>query len=218
MKGYALVCSAMQTRYVLLGDVVGSREIDNRSAFGTTLSEACKTISKQYEHAFDAPLEPLKGVDEIGGVLTSADPLYDILDDIRIHIHPQELRVGVAIGRVDVGQDSGDVSQMDGPAFHRADELLDELEPSSLRVAFDLAESPLDTALADEINLVFLLKRRWTDRQRDVVRSSQHYDSQATVAQELGISQPAVSKALSRASWPELREIEGRIRSTLESL
>ena len=208
----------MPTRYVLLGDVVSSRDIDERPDFGTALADACAAVSERHADAFAAPLEPLKGVDEVGGVLADPAPLYDILDSLRERLHPQELRVAVAAGRVDVGLETGDVSRMDGPAFHRADELLSGLGASSLRVAFDFERAPLDAALADEVNLLFLLKRRWTDRQRDVVRAYRDTESQDAAADHLGVSQPAVSQALSRASWPAVREIEGRLRSTFEAV
>lgn len=208
----------MPARYVLLGDVVTSRDIEQRRAFGETLSAACDAVSDAHADAFDAPLEPLKGVDEVGGVLTDPAPLYDVLDGLRGRLHPQELRVAVARGDIDVGVDTADVSRMDGPAFHRADELLTALETSPLRVAFDLGTPPLDDALADEVNLLFLLKGRWSDRQREVVCAYRETESQAAVAEELDVSQPAVSQALSRASWPAVREIEGRLRATFESL
>lgn len=208
----------MTTRYVLLGDVVSSREIDDRVEFGTRLRRACRTVAEQYENAFDAPLKPLKGIDEIGGVLNTVEPLYDVLDTLRAVLHPHELRVAIAKGVVDVGLDSDDVSQMDGPAFHRADELLSELERGPLRVAFDFQTESLDTAVADEVNLLFASKRRWTDREREVVESYLKTGSQTETADALGISQAAVSQALSRASWPTIREIETRLRTSLQTV
>jgi len=107
---------------------------------------------------------------------------------------------------------------MDGPAFHRADELLADLGTSPLRVAFDFDQAPLDGALADEVNLLFLLKARWTDRQRRVVDAYRDADSQAAAADSLGVSQSAVSQALSRASWPAIREIETRLQRTFRAV
>lgn len=208
----------MPTRHVLLGDVVDSRRIDDRNAFGRDLADACTAITDEYADAFDAPLEPLKGIDEVGGVLLDPTPLYDVLDALRERLHPQELRVAVAAGRVDVGTDTGDVSRMDGPAFHRADELVTGLAGSPLRVAFDFDQAPLDATLADEVNLLFLLKTRWTDRQRRTVEAYRAADSQAAAADALGVSQAAVSQALSRASWPAIREIETRLRRTFRAV
>jgi len=208
----------MPTRLVLLGDVVSSREIADRTAFGQRLRETCSAVTTDHADAFDAPLKPLKGIDEVGGVLTTPEPLYAVLDDLRSSLHPHELRIAVAEGVVDVGVNSGSVSQMDGPAFHRADELLAELDGGPLRVTLDFQASPLDTAVADEMNLLFASKRRWTDRQREVVECYRETGSQAAAADALGVSQAAVSQALSRASWPTIREIEARLGATLEAV
>jgi len=208
----------MARRLVLLGDVVNSRQVDDRKAFGDQLAEACAAVTDAHRDAFDAPLEPLKGVDEIGGVLTGPAVLYDVLDDLRERLHPQEIRIAVAAGEVDVGVDTGEVARMDGPAFHRTDELLADLAGSPLRVALDLDAAPLDDAIADEVNLLFRLKADWTDRQRRVVDAYRTTGSQSDAAAELGVSQAAVSQALSRADYATVREIETRLRRTLRAV
>lgn len=208
----------MAHRLVLLGDVVDSRHVDDREAFGRRLADACAAVTDAHGDAFDAPLEPLKGVDEIGGVLTDPAVLYDVLDGLRDRLHPQELRVAVAAGEVDVGVDTGEVARMDGPAFHRADELLTGLAGSPLRVALDLDTAPLDAAIADEVNLLFRLKAGWTDHQRRVVDAYRRAGSQSAAAADLGVSQAAVSQALSRADYATVREIETRLRRTLRAV
>ena len=213
----ASVC-VMTRRLVLLGDVVNSRQVDDREQFGRRLADACAAVTDAHSDAFDAPLEPLKGVDEVGGVLTDPAVLYDVLDGLRDRLHPQELRVAVAAGEVDVGADTGEVARMDGPAFHRADELLADLAGSPLRVALDLDAAPLDAAIADEVNLLFRLKAGWTDHQRRVVDAYRTTGSQSAAAGELGVSQAAVSQALSRADYATVREIETRLRRTLRAV
>lgn len=236
----------MRYRYVLLGDVVGSRDIEDREAFRRTLVDACETANETCGSDLDAPFELLKGIDELGGVLTSPAPVYDVVDEFAAALRPHEIRVAVAAGGIDVAPESGDVTRMDGPAFHRADELLAALADAPFRFAMDLdgpadsgcgdsADAPtgdtnrddahdaavdrradaLDDALADEINLLLFRKREWTDRQREVVARYEEHGSQREVAEALGVSQPAVSRALDRAMWTPLREIEDRLRETL---
>lgn len=217
----------MSYRYVVLGDVVGSRDIEGREEFRRTLVAACERATERSEPHVDAPFELLKGIDELGGVLTSPAPVYDVVDGFAAALRPHELRVAVAGGEIDVAAETGDVTRMDGPAFHRADELLADLTGSDFRFAMDLDGPPesdestdpraaaLGDALADEVNLLLFRKRQWTDRQREVVARYEEYGSQREVAEELGVSQPAVSRALDRAMWKPLREIEGRLRETL---
>lgn len=171
-----------------------------------------------YSEDLFADVAVLKGVDEVGAVLTAPASVYGIVRDLADRLHPQEVRFALARGRVDVGLDERDVAMMDGPAFHRADELLDRVERSDLLFDADLDRSPLQTAIADEINLLLVLRGQRTDRQREIVEQYERTSSQREVAAELGISQQAVSNALSRANWQMTNTIENRLQRTLEAV
>lgn len=205
----------MTNRCVVLGDVVASREIPDREAFRERLLSALTSANERHADAVVAEFTPQKGVDEFGGVLASPARVYDVVDEIARQLHPQEVRFAVCWGAVDVAPDAQDVQRMDGPAFHRADELQQSIAGTGYRFALDLGDPPLDTTLADEINLLRLWKADWTARQHRVVARYEALESQGAVADELGISQPAVSQALSRANYRVLQGIEGRLRETL---
>lgn len=205
----------MTKRCVVLGDVVGSRDIADREAFRGTLLDAIATVNDTFDDHVVADVTLQKGVDEFGGVLDSPTSVYDVVDTLARHLHPQEVRFAVCWGTVDVAPHATDVQQMDGPAFHCADELQQPIADSPFRFAMDLDDAPLDTSLADEINLLMLRKAEWTPRQHRVVSRYETLGSQQAVADALDISQPAISQALSRANYPVLREIEGRLRETL---
>lgn len=205
----------MASRYVLLGDVVQSRNIDDREAFRDHLAEVCATLNDDYDPSIHAEFSVLKGVDEVGGVLSSLAGAYDIVRDLFEALRPYELRLAIASGEIDVGADSPDVSEMDGPAFHRAAELLDGLEDSGLLFDMDAEKGTLDTALADEINLLLLIRRGWTDRQQEIIQAYLRHGGQDGAARELGVTQQAISDALTKASWPTVDAIEERLVSTL---
>jgi len=206
----------MPKRCVVLGDVVASRDIGDREAFRERLLEACAAANETLDDAVVAGFTPQKGVDEFGGVLETPARLYDAVDTIARYLHPEEVRFAVAWGEVDVAPDANDVQQMDGPVFHRADELQDSIADTPFRFAMDLDDPPLDDTLGDEINLLLLRKAEWTERQRRIAARYAELGSQAAVADELDVSQPAVSQSLARANYRVLREIEGRLRTTLE--
>lgn len=201
--------------YVVLGDVVDSRDAPDRSALREDLESACAAATETAGEAVVAPVAPIKGVDELAGVLSTPGPIYDVVDGFREAMHPHELRVVVTAGEIDVGMDSADAAKMDGPAFHRADDLLEDLAGTPYRFAMDLGEDRLDDVVADEVNLLLFRKREWTDRQREAVRRYRELGSQTAVAEELSVSQAAVSRTLDRALWPTIREIETRLRDTL---
>lgn len=201
-------------RYVILGDVVDSREITDRTGFRKTFTEARERVTDQYGSAFVAGPSVLKGIDELGAVLSTLEPLYDVAITLQNVLHPHAIRLAVASGDITVGED-GSVAHMDGEAFHRATELLDAIERDGLRFGLDTDTRPLDTAIADEINLLLYVRESWTDRQRDVVTRYERAPTQEAVATDLGISQQAVSNVLQSASWPLVETIEERLRVSL---
>lgn len=201
-------------RYVILGDVVDSREITDRTGFRKTFTEARERVTDQYGSAFVAGPSVLKGIDELGAVLSTLETLYDVAITLQNVLHPHAIRLAVASGDITVGE-AGSVAHMDGEAFHRATELLEAIERDGLRFGLDTGTRPLDTALADEINLLLHVRESWTDRQRDVVTRYERAPTQEAVATDLGISQQAVSNVLQSASWPLVATIEERLRESL---
>ncbi|WP_247728938.1 SatD family protein [Halovivax limisalsi] len=201
-------------RYVVLGDVVDSRAITDRDGFRETFADARERLTESYDSAFVAGPSVLKGIDELGAVVSTLEPIYDVVRTLEHELHPHAIRLAVASGEISVGE-TGSVAHMDGEAFHRATELLERIERDGLRFGLDTGTRPLDTAVADEINLLVHLREGWTDRQREVVTRYERAATQQAVASELDISQQAVSNVLQSASWPLIETIEDRLRETL---
>lgn len=204
--------------YVVLGDVVQSRDIDARSEFQNQLEGGCRRVNEQFERGIAAEFELLKGTDELGGALHTPVDVYDIVRTFTEEIRPHRIRWAVAFGEVDVGWASRDISKMDGPAFHRSDELLNTVEQEKLLFDMETNAERLDTSISDEINLLLLRRQEWTERQREMIEAYRECGTQQNVAKSLGVTQQAVSKALNKAAWPMIESIEERLRDTLEEL
>lgn len=207
----------MTERYcVVLGDVVDSREIDDREAFQRTLTETLDAINEEFDDSLQAPFAVLKGVDEIGGVLRTVPPVVKTQRRLARAVHPQQMRVVAVLGAVDVNEGAGDVAVMDGEAFARADALLAELESEDFTFRLAGDEPVLDVLLSDEINLLDMLRAEWTERQLEIVTRLDELDSQKAVAESLDISPQAVSKALSRTKGRKVLAIEERLDEAVQ--
>ena len=206
----------MAEYYVVLGDVVKSREIEDREAFQKRLAETCAQFTARRRDDVYGDFKILKGVDEFGGVLQSLENLYDIVTKFQDSLHPHGVRIAVASGSIDVGLTTFDIEKMDGKAFHRASQRLEALEDDPLVFDLLIDDGRLGRAVADEINLLLDRRRQWTDRQREVIRIREEEDTQSAAAQQLDVTQQAVSNVLSGANWQFVNVIEGRLRETLE--
>lgn len=209
--------AGQDTQYVLLVDIVESRDIEDRAAFEKRLEDALEYVNEAERESISTPFTRMKGIDEFGGVLTEVSPVPDIVSGILDRIHPTQARFALASGDIDVGTGSETVAKMDGPAFHRASTLLDGIEERGLYVDVDTG-GDIDGVFAAALNLLILGRDTLTERQVEVILAYERYGTQSRAGEELGLRQQAVSNSLRRANYVRRREIRRGLRRALEAV
>lgn len=207
-------------RCVVIGDVIGSREVENRTALSEQLDDGLERVNDELADRLVAPFATLKGVDEIGGVLETLDGAYRAVRLLTEAIHPTTMRVAIVHGAVDVGGDTDDVAEMDGPAFHDADDALERLGERERLVALSVegAQSWQVDLIEAQMELLSMWKERWTARQAEVVRTYRDAVTMGAAADWLGVSVQSVSKTLKRARAATIIEIEVTLETALGHL
>lgn len=196
------------TGYVVVGDVVDSRQIPDRDQFGGTLADALATVNRTYGESIRADFAAVKGIDEVVGVLDDVRAVYDVVKTVYDAIHPQQVRFVVVRGAIDVNPGGTDATAMDGPAFHDANERMEAVERRDLLFDLDGGDPTVDGLVAGTVNLVLTLREDWTDREFQVVRARERAATQREAAAELGLAQQTVSDALRRAHWKRVHQVE----------
>ncbi len=205
-----------QKFYVMLGDVIASRRITDREIFQRKLEEACSNVNLNFFEDIYADFNILKGIDEIGGVLLNITSVYKIINTLQEQFYPHSMRFALVFDYIDTAIESQEVSKMDGPAFHRASDILKDLKGSRLMFKMSIGDELMEKMVTGEINLIFLLKKNWSLRQRRILYEYRKIGNQNMVAKTLGISQQAVSKALNRSMWKEISGIEEDLNYVLQ--
>lgn len=202
---------------VVLGDVVGSREIADRPSFQDQLTAAIDQINERHADALAADFAILKGVDEIGGVLESVRPIAAVQRTLARAVHPEQIRIAAVVGRIDVNPDGTRISMMDGTALSEADETLSTLESETLTFSLEGEHPEFDRLISDEINLLDMIRADWSERQLEVITEYERLGTQKAVADSLGVSPQAISKSLRTARAKRVLAIEERLEATLQS-
>jgi SatD family (SatD) len=205
-----------QKFYVMLGDVIASSRITDREIFQRKLEEACSNVDLNFFEDIYADFNILKGIDEIGGVLLNITSVYKIINTLQEQFYPHSMRFALVFDYIDTAIESQEVSKMDGPAFHRASDILKDLKGSRLMFKMSIGDELMEKMVTGEINLIFLLKKNWSLRQRRILYEYRKIGNQNMVAKTLGISQQAVSKALNRSMWKEISGIEEDLNYVLQ--
>jgi hypothetical protein len=204
--------------YVLMGDSISSKKINQRSKFQEKLIEVCNVVNQTNGKDIIAPMKIIKGSDEIGGLLRNPAPLYSIVNRILQDLYPVKIRFVMVQGEIDTGLDTEDISLMDGPAFHQAAKLMADLKKEKLILNVHTSNKIVDTLLSNNINLIYLIKQHWSPAKREIIRSYEEGDDQSKVAQELGITQQTVSYHLKSSHWKEIKKMEANLNQVLQYL
>ena len=207
----------MTRQYVaILGDVVGSKKIEDREDFQNRLQKACDRVNQAFAKDIYAKIKITKGVDEISGILTKIANVYQMINMISEDIYPNLMRFTVVYGPLDTALESKDAAKIDGVAFHKAAELILHLKKTTEFVIVDIGDLLIDRLLISQMNLVAFLKRMWTKRQFEVVNLYEKLGNQEEVAKRLKITQQTVSRIISTANYDEISKAEQSINDALK--
>ena len=151
---------------------------------------------QEYGEAFELPLKTWKGLDEIAAVLKKPAMVYPVINTIQNAIAPESMRFVMVRDALDIIPANRDVTQADGPAFHRAAALMTVLKGKGLLFEADSGNAVQDQALNSQLNLLLLVKQGWTEKQRQLYQYYLKTGRQEEVARQLKVTQQSVSKAL----------------------
>jgi hypothetical protein len=188
--------------FTLIGDIVGSRKIPDRSLAQQAISDALSRVNDALDTT--QPLEPTVGDEVQGGFATIVGATLATLL-IRLELEPAiDLRFGLGCGDVTVLDENRHPLLQDGPGWWAAREAINGLK--NKRGTRYVGPSPERAGHAPDhaaqVN-AFLLARdglvaTLNDRQRRMLLLSLKGLSQREIAETEQISESAVSQAFAR--------------------
>ena len=185
----------MSERYaVVIGDMIGSRGLEGRSAIQETLRALLARISAG-RGDLASPFTLTLG-DEFQAVYRQGDRVFHDAVDITAALHPVRLRLAVGVGEIVTAINPHQALGMDGPAFHRAREAINGLRergqffclsgPPEFEDACRLSNHVLD--------LIGEVSRPWKTNRWFVLSGLMRGEDVQTIHRQLRISPVAVYK------------------------
>jgi hypothetical protein len=197
--------------FVLLTDVVRSREIPDRKKFDQKITMALKEVVARFGEMFVLPIKQWKGVDETAAVIKDPGDIYQMVKCIREIIFPQKMRFVLVKGEVNMKKEVTDITLLDGEAFHIASLMMSRLKTEETIFKCNSQNEPEDLALDNQVNLVDLVQDKWTEKQMSIYSLYYKTNNQQEVAKKYKITQQSVSKALNAINAPVIMEVEKNI-------
>lgn len=182
--------------YAVIGDLVGSRQLDDRRAVQRDLSTALDEVTELLSPV--QALEPTVGDEFQGAFSTVADATLACLL-VRLAVLPDaDVRCGLGGGEVEVIDDSRSPLVQDGSAWWSAREALDELGKPRRAGLRSWYVGPGAEGVDAFLLLRDTLVDRLNDRGRRLLAGALRGLTQAELAELEGIGRPAVSQHFAR--------------------
>ncbi|NLA26047.1 MAG: hypothetical protein GX878_01480, partial [Firmicutes bacterium] len=208
----------------LIGDIKGSRGIENRDEFQKRLKKVLLEINNKYTEDIASNFTITLG-DEFQGLLNKGKNIMSIIAELERKACPVEMRFGIGVGEITTAIDPKWAIGADGPAYHRARKAVQYLKQkekkkgtggADIRLEIDGDKQTAVELINTILSLMTVVKRSWTDRQREAAWDLlEHRDSQSAVADRLGITQSSVQKNLAKAHYYAYKEAMAKVEQAL---
>ena len=203
---------------VIIGDLVRSRDVNDRPGLQKRLQGALKEANQRFGASAVAPLEIVRG-DEFEGGYYDPSVCFNVFSFLERKIYPARIKAGLGVGTLSTPvKDS--ISLMDGSAFHRARSAIELAKNIETDIVLKSPSEDRDDMLNAVFELISLIKEDWTGRQWEIVNYYRADTSmtQSDIAKNFGVSQPAIAKILNRAKINHLTKTYEVIKSQLKKL
>jgi len=210
----------------IIGDIVQSKELNNRNECQEKLKTVLNSINKKYTESIASKFMITLG-DEFQGLLKNGVDTMNIISEIEITMYPVQIRFGIGIGRITTDINSDIPLGADGPAYYNARKMVDSIKnaekknkTSDFNIMIASEENAaIDVLLNSILSLSTTIKNKWTDRQREIAYDCLEYgDNQIKAAERLGISQSSVQKSLSNSGYYSYKNAMDTISEALADI
>lgn len=213
------------SKYIaVIGDLINSKNIENRNTFQENLRKNLYTINKKYSDSIASNFTLTIG-DEFQALLELDSRTMEILDNL-CKLIPHPFRLGIGYGEITTKINPRLSIGSDGPAYWNARKAIDLVHNSSYKNKSNIYFISQDQVFDSNINTLFLLsetlKGLWTDTQKTTfIQMLDHgiYTddfNQKAFAESIGITETSLSKRLNLGNIKVYLRARNEINDLLE--
>lgn len=196
-----------QTYLALIGDIRGSRELEDRAAVQQRLEAVLTDLNDRLGPVLAADLIITTG-DEFQGLFLAPEALIETVIEVSDRLHPLTVAFGIGAGPLETPLKPQAVG-MDGPCFHTARHALEVLAKDRDRwAAIDGFGASIERPANTILSLMGAIRQGWTPRQAEIIRTVRSAETQKAAAEVLDVSPSVVSESLSTARFRQVEEAE----------
>lgn len=203
---------------VVTGDICGSKQLNGSDRYQIQLfmKSAIVQLNEEFRAMMEAPATVTKG-DEFQALIKTPANAYKIIQAMQKMVFPTSLRYGVGMGKI---YRMGGVLpiEMDGPAFHRANEALVMAKKNKCSMWFISEDSSRDALLNTIFLLISAIKSKWNERHFLIYWDYLEEGTYWKVAQKRNITPQAIGEILKNIRATEVLKAEKNLEIILHQL
>ena len=126
-----------------------------------------------------------------------------------------DIRLSIGLGEVDFYK-KDNLAHSDGEAFHLSGQGLDALKNKPERLMIQTADQAFNETLEPSVLLLDAILEKWTSNQAEVILYKLQNYKEEEIAQEIGISQPAVNQRTKTSKWNAIEKLLSWFEKTIK--
>ena len=191
---------------VLTADVHQSRLAPNRQKLQRQIEEELHAVNQAFDNFIKIPFTITLG-DEWQGIVQNLPVAYEIAAHFVEKFHPVRLAVGVGEGKIETEWRERS-SEMDGEAFHRSRNALEEARQKNRTLRFATSHTNEDILLNAITFLLQIQRESWTEKQFQKFRVYKEFRNTTKTAEIIGVSQSDIHQTLTAIQADDYLEAE----------
>jgi len=213
--------------FAVIGDIISSREIDDRKRLQKHLNAILDGINHSYSEDIASQFVITLG-DEFQGLLKKADHLLEITDKIKFQLEPVEVRFGIGVGGMKTEIIRETSTGADGPAYWCARKAIrlihakNDYNVSKIIIDTDEKNDFIDV-INESLRLCDFIEKKWRPTQKDLIKESVlHFGHNSKIPQKklaklLNLSVQTVNAKIQSTGYYHYLRLKKSICHTLQS-
>jgi len=203
---------------VIIADVRGSRKMarDERYEGQLYLKSAIIQVNENFAHLIEAPFMITRG-DEFQGILLDLEHAFNTMLEFERLLFPLQLRYGIGKGVIQK-MGSKIPIEMDGPAFHRATEALNQVKKKKQFFLCKTDNNQADLLINTVLSLMCAIKSRWNEVTFNRYWKYKEQGTFERVAQQENVTPQAIWDSMHNMRVMEIIEAETNLTKYLKEI
>lgn len=183
------------TYTAIIGDLIGSRQIENRRGLQRKLLDSLSDINREFTTSLHAGFIITTG-DEFQALAKDLETAYELTIELKHRLYPHGVRFGIGKGALDVFPENREYAiGFDGEAFWRAREAIEESEKRGVSAIFRTGTEIDDILKSIQIGIDWIVGKRTEKQARATILYQSGLD-QKEISERMDTIQPGVSRFL----------------------